>query len=109
MNKPHKLSDFTDMSKEEFTSCLAKMNRDEFIKDPTKALIEAGVSIKQGITFKFVETETEKNKLPANIIPLPMHMKHSDQLSEKELDSITGGAGTFSEQWWKDEFPDPFS
>jgi bacteriocin-like protein len=63
---------------------------DDFMQDPTTALIAVGATFKPGITFKFIETEAEKNSLPSNVIPLHKP-KENQQLSIDELDNISGG------------------
>jgi hypothetical protein len=88
MKKERKISDFTDMSNEELQACFKKVNMEEFIKDPTQALIAVGATFKPGITFKFVENETEINNLPSNVIPL---RKPNQQLSSEELNRVAGG------------------
>jgi hypothetical protein len=79
------------MSKEELNACFTKMDLEKFIKDPTTTLLEAGARFKPGITFKFVETEAEINKLPENVVPIQMPNKIRYELSTAELDRVVGG------------------
>lgn len=85
------MSDFTPMSKEDFERCLNKVNVEQFSKDPTKALNDAGITFRKGVTCQFVETEEESHALPANVIPLKRPELGNKQLSKEDLDKVAGG------------------
>lgn len=86
----HKLSDFVDMPNEQFQECLKQLDMKVFMENPAQALINAGVSVKKGVEFKFVETEEEANALPANVFPLKIE-RNDGQLSMEHLDQVAGG------------------
>lgn len=91
MTKLHQLSDCTDMTEEEFQKCFERVDIKLFIENPTQALIDAGATLKKGITFKLVETEEAANALPDNVFPLIQLQKDSDALSMENLDKVAGG------------------
>jgi hypothetical protein len=86
----HKLSDCADMPHEKFQECLKQIDMKAFMENPAQALINAGVSVKKGVEFKFVETEEEANALPANVFPLKIE-RNVDPLSMEHLDKVAGG------------------
>jgi hypothetical protein len=57
------LSECSDMIEERFQECFDRVDMNVFMENPAQALIDAGVILKKGITFKFVETEEEANAL----------------------------------------------
>jgi hypothetical protein len=89
MNDTRQLSDFTDMTEENFQECIQRLDTKAFMENPTQALTDAGVTLKKGITFKFVETDEEANALPKNVFPL----KAGNELSMESLDKVAGGFG----------------
>jgi hypothetical protein len=100
MTNPHKLSEFTDMPKEKFQECLERVDMKVFIENPTKALIDAGVTLKEGIALKYVETEEEANALPANVLPLMRTKKNNEELSMQDLDKVAGGEDVYTGPRW---------
>jgi hypothetical protein len=96
-----RLPDFTDMTQEKVQECLEQVDLKSFRKNPTQALIHAGITLKKGVTFKFVETEEEANALPANVIPL-MHTQNDDNLTIEDLDNVAGGVSC-NNKWHQGE------
>lgn len=86
----HKLSDCADMPNEQFNECLKQVDMKVFMKNPAQALINAGVTVKNGVEFKFVETEEEADALPANVFPITI-AKSEGSLSMEHLDKVAGG------------------
>jgi hypothetical protein len=78
------------MPNEQFQECLKQLDMKVFVENPAQALINAGVSVKKGVEFKFVETEEEANALPANVFPLKIE-RNDGQLSTEHLDQVAGG------------------
>jgi hypothetical protein len=93
VTNPNKLSECTDMTEERFLECLDRVDMKVFIENPTQALIDAGAKLKEGVTFKLVETEEESNALPANVFPLMSTQKNNEELSMENLDKVAGGHG----------------
>jgi hypothetical protein len=91
VTNPHILFECADMTEENFQECLEIMDMKAFMDNPTQALIDAGVTLKKGITLQFVETEEAANALPANVFPLMRTQKESGELSEGDLDKVAGG------------------
>lgn len=92
MSNLHKLSDYIDMSQEQFQLCLERMDIKTFMDNPTQAMLDAGVTLKKGITFKLVKSEEEAKAVPSNVIPLIWTPKNNnDALSMENLDKVAGG------------------
>lgn len=91
MTHPRKLSECTDMTEEKFQECLERVDMKLFIENPAQALTDAGVTLKKGITFKFVETLEAANALPDNVFLLRQPPKNSEALSMTALDKVAGG------------------
>lgn len=91
MNKLVKLSECSDMTENEFNQCLVRVNEKAFMENPTQALIDAGVRLKEGVTLKFVENEEEAKLLPSNVFPLIHPQKNNEELSIEALDKVAGG------------------
>lgn len=110
MSNPRKLSECTDMTEQKFKECLERVDMKSFMENPTQALIDAGVTLKKGVTLKFVETEEAANALPANVFPLIQTPKNTEELTLNDLDKIAGGVlkDRMGREWtgrgWK--FPD---
>lgn len=94
-----KLSEYTDMTKEQLQESIERLDMKTFLENPTQAMIDAGVTLKEGFIFKLVETEEEANALPANEIPL-MRSKNNEALSMENLDKVAGGRG-FSDGYYR--------
>jgi hypothetical protein len=99
MSNTHKLAECADMTEEKFLECIERVDLESFIKNPTQALVDAGITLKKGVSLKFVENEEEAKALPANVIPLKLrHVKKNDEnLPTEDLDKVVGGA-TFSNE-----------
>lgn len=91
MTNLHKLSECTDMTEEKFQECLNQVDMNAFLENPTQALIDAGVTLKKGITFKLVETEEAANALSANVFSIMRTQKINKELSLEDLDGVAGG------------------
>lgn len=91
----HHLLDYTNMSKEELEACLKRVDINKFLLDPNMALKEAGATFKKGVSFKFVDSEVERNALPSNVIPLKRPILNKAPLSEQDLEKVAGGAILF--------------
>ena len=91
MTITHELSECTDMTEEKFKECLGRIDMKAFMENPTQALIDAGITLKKGISFKFVETEEAANSLPENVFPLIRTKKNNEELVLDDLDKIAGG------------------
>ena len=104
MTNPHKLSECADMTEEQFQKCLERIAMNVFMENPTQALIDAGVTLKKGVTLKFVETEAEANALPADVFPLMRPQKNNEGLNMAYLDKVSGGADPpnegYNPAWW---------
>lgn len=85
------LSECSDMIEERFQECFDRVDMNVFMENPAQALIDAGVILKKGITFKFVETEEEANALAENVVPLMRTQKNNEILSMENLDKVAGG------------------
>lgn len=85
------LKSCTDMTEETLQECLKRVDMSVFMENPSQALIDAGVTLKKGVTLKFVETEAEANALPANMFPLMRLNKNIEALSMEDLDKVAGG------------------
>jgi hypothetical protein len=79
------------MTEEKLQECLKRVDMNVFMENPTQAFIDAGVTLKKGVTLKFVETEAAANALPANVFPLMRHNKNNEALSMENLDKVAGG------------------
>lgn len=91
MTITHKLSELTTMTEQQFKECLERVDVKSFIENPTQALRDVGVHLKEGVTFKFVDSEEEANSLPSNVIPLIHPQENKDALSLDNLDKVAGG------------------
>ncbi len=90
MTNPHKLSECADMPEEQFQECLERVAMNAFMENPTQALIDAGVTLKNGVTLKFVETEAEANSLPEKVFPLMRPQRNNEELTMADLDKVAG-------------------
>lgn len=100
----YRLSDIVNMKENDFNECFKKLDRDAFMKNPTKALKDTGVLLKPGITLKIIENETEISSLSPNVFPILINK----QLSMGDLDKVSGGGlglgGVLTAAWnfiWK--------
>jgi hypothetical protein len=91
MKTPKRLSDCTDMSEEQFQQCFKRIDMKMFIENPTQALIDVGITLKNGASFKIVESDEEASTLPDNVFPLMRTQKNNELLSMEELDKVAGG------------------
>lgn len=92
MTNLDKLSECADMTEEKFQECFERVDMKAFMVNPTQALVDAGVTLKKDVTFKFVETDAEANALPANVFPLIRTNKNDGELGIECLDKVVGGA-----------------
>ncbi|WP_133128843.1 hypothetical protein [Legionella nagasakiensis] len=95
----YKISDITDMTKEDFdvalNKALALMNHE--IKDFNEVFFAAGGRLKKGFDFKMISDESELVNLPPKTIPLQLISKGKHTpLDKNSLSEVSGGAGQWS-------------
>lgn len=94
MNIKQPTPDFHDMTRREIEDYIVELAtidddfRDRLLNDPLAALRSAGLPLRDGLSVRVVE-QTES----AYTIVLPAKPKKRSDLSEEELDKISGGVG----------------
>ncbi len=86
-----KLSDITDMSEKDANACMQRIDWSAWKESPTQAMIDAGLELKDGISFKIIDDETEAQSLPAGVVPLRITEK-DDKLKMDDVAGISGGS-----------------
>jgi len=99
MSKNHDVTKLIAMPEEKFSVCLETLAKklvsnseynQEFMKDPKKALEDLGISLKEGVEVKIVESEEEAKKLPPNVLPF-IKRKRESKILPQELQKVAGG------------------
>lgn len=91
MGKPETLYQYANMSEEEFKKCIGRIEIQTFIENPTQALRDVGINLKEGMSIKFVASEEEAKSLPSNVIPIKVPQENNEALSMNDLDKVAGG------------------